>query len=81
MYTCVHLCILTEELCTSVWNLNSLCTIDPLLQAYLYSVVDAVEDIGLVLAKGLKGRGNAEGTPLVKPNIGELFCCRVVSSL
>ena len=72
---------MTEKLCTSVWNFTILCTIDLLLQANLYSVVDAVEDIGLVLAKGLKGQGNAEGTPLVKPNIGELFCCRVVLSL
>ena len=60
---------------------NHSCTIDLLLQANLYSVVGAVEDIGLVLAKGLKGQGNAEGTPLVKPNIGELFCCHATLSL
>ena len=73
----MHLCPLVyidRRVVYECWNLTSLCTID-LLQANLYSVMDAVEDIGLVLAKGLKGRGNAEGRPLVKPNIGELFCC------
>lgn len=43
-------------------------------QANLYSVVDTAEDFGLVLAKGLKGWGRAEERPLVKANIGELFC-------
>ena len=45
-----------------------------LFQGNLYSVVDSVEEFGLVLGKSLNGRDLAEGTVLVKPNIGESCC-------
>ena len=45
-----------------------------LFQGNLYSVVDSVEEFGLVLSKSLNGRDLAEGTVLVKPNIGESCC-------
>ena len=52
--------LVTSPLCVRAINL---------FQGNLYSVVDSVEEFGLVLGKSLKGRGLAE--VLVQPNIGE----------
>ena len=54
--------LVTSPLCVRAINL---------FQGNLYSVVDSVEEFGLVLGKSLKGRGLAAGAVLVQPNIGE----------
>ena len=61
-----------SRMCTRSLVTRPLCVRTIILfQGNLYSVVDSVEEFGLVLGKSLKGQGLAEGTVLVKPNIGE----------
>ena len=54
--------LVTRPLCVRMINL---------FQGNLYSVMDSVEEFGLVLGKTRKGRDRANGTVLVQPNIGE----------
>ena len=61
-----------SRMCTRSLVTRPLCVRTIILfQGNLYSVVDSVEEFGLVLGKSLKGQGLAEEPPLVKPNIGE----------
>ena len=61
----MYQCLVTSPLCVHAINL---------FQGNLFSVVDSVEEFGLVLSKSLNGRDLAEGTVVVKPNIGESCC-------